>query len=176
MKTSHFLERAGQITFIVMCAVVTAVGIKYLGSTERVEAAPPAPYAPGASLPGIAKLNPQGAAGILVLGLSNRCRFCTESMEFYRRIAAHPKVSSADLQISVVSVEPERPMREYLSRQALNVSVVVPMLDIGFTMSGTPTLVLADGAGKVVASWEGLLDAEREQDVLRRVADVLDRR
>jgi thioredoxin-related protein len=94
-------------------------------------------------------------------------------MAFYKRLSAQPTLPAGALQLSVVSVEPERQMREYLVRQGLDVPTVVPGLEVGFTMAATPTLVLADKSGKVVASWEGLLDAEREQDVLSRVAELV---
>jgi hypothetical protein len=109
-------------------------------------------------------------AGSLVFVLSTECRFCAASAPFYQRLTTDllPKLGG---RIQTVARLPEDLVRsrDYLERQ---LGVRLDRIESGITpgVPGTPTLMLTDRTGKVVAAWVGMLpvaDEEQVEAVLR---------
>ena len=169
---SHALDRAGQLLFIVMCLVVIAVGVKYLRASGGELTAERPFVSAGADLPGAELFNLENSNAVVVLALSSRCRYCTESMPFYRTLLALPSVADQRLQVSVGSMDDTSTMQAYLGRHGISVKQVVPLVDAGLRVRSTPTVILANSEGKVVQSWEGLLDADKQREVIAEVTRI----
>jgi hypothetical protein len=163
------LERIGQLAFIVMCVVVSAVGIQRLRASPSPAAARPAPMEPGMKVELHKALRSERARGSLVLALSTNCQYCTASMPFYGTLAALDVVRDGRIHLSAVSLQPEEQMRAYLDTHAVPVPSVVLFRDSGLVIQGTPTLVLVDRSGTVVNSWSGQLRPAEEEALVREV-------
>jgi hypothetical protein len=117
------------------------------------------------SLPGI---NWSDSEETLVIALSDKCHFCTESAPFYQRLTQQLAGSN---KVRVVAVFPQEvdAGKKYLD------GLKVPIADIAqaelgsFGVRGTPTVVIVDKSGTVKQSWVGRLTAERETEVLSRI-------
>ena len=102
----------------------------------------------------------------LVMSLDSECVFCGESMPFYRRVQEHDR---ADVQIVVTAPFFDTAIHDYLALQEIKPDSVVLLQPEDFLESGTPTLLLVDSEGLVTHAWIGLLDPNREEEVLEVV-------
>lgn len=100
----------------------------------------------------------------LVLALRDDCRFCTESMAFYRTLTE--KSRERGVQSIAIFPNSQADGLTYLSKHEVQVSEVkqVPFPDV--KISATPTLILIDENGVVENSWTGKLAPEKETVVL----------
>ena len=98
-----------------------------------------------------------GSAATVVLFISKDCHFCAESMVFYDRLTKAKPASS--LGLVVVAAVPLPQTRQegqaYFSQKNVAVDEVVPVDFSALGITGTPTLVLLDGSGRVSTSWVG---------------------
>lgn len=163
------LERLGHVMFIVMCVALTAAAVQYV-LTSRSAAAPVkgAVVAKGTKVTLSADASGRATPSVLLV-LNSQCRFCTQSMPFYGRLAQMPGVKEGRLRLSAISLEPAETLERYLATHNLRVASVIPIAETGFNVSGTPGLVLASADGVVVDSWDGWLNPEQEQDVVRAI-------
>ncbi|MGO8736360.1 MAG: peroxiredoxin family protein [Terriglobia bacterium] len=99
----------------------------------------------------------------LVLALSTQCHFCTDSAPFFQRIG---KETAKNVKMVAVLPQPAGDGRKYLEGEGVHVDDVkqAQLSTIGVT--GTPTLLLVDGTGKVADAWQGKLQPEQEAAVL----------
>jgi hypothetical protein len=98
----------------------------------------------------------------LLLAISNKCHFCSESAPFYQRLSReHDKVQ-------LVAVLPQSVEEGHAYLDSLKVTVD-DIRQGSFTLlgvRGTPTLILVDSNGTAVKSWVGKLDAAQEANVI----------
>ena len=104
----------------------------------------------------------------LVMALSTKCHFCTESAPFYQRLAQE---RARNLNLRLIAVFPQKSQEslEYLKGLAINVDDVRQSELASLGVSGTPTLILLNSQGVVEETWRGKLNGDREGDVLRRL-------
>jgi thioredoxin-related protein len=105
----------------------------------------------------------------LVLALSTSCHFCSESADFYRRLAKAGERGSATHLIAVLPQE-ENQGRRYLDGLGVKVDEVRQVSFDSLGIAGTPTLLLVNGDGDVIKSWVGKLPGEEENEVLNSVS------
>lgn len=104
----------------------------------------------------------------LVLYISTKCRFCTESGPFYQRLVKEN--SKNDIKIIAVLPQSEEEGRKYLKDLGVEMSEVYSskkLAAIGVT--ATPTLLLIDNSGSVSETWRGKLSSDKETEVLTKV-------
>ena len=95
--------------------------------------------------------------------LSQECKFCEESIPFYRKLTSHPR---SDVQIVVAAPHRDVQIQDYLAGQGVMPDSVVHVDFGAFPVPGTPTLLRVDQTGLVTHRWIGLLSPERENDVI----------
>ncbi len=100
----------------------------------------------------------------LVLAISTRCHFCTDSAPFFQRIC---KERTAGTKILAVLPQAVDDSRKYLEQEGVRVDDVKQAQLDSIKVSGTPTLLLVDNAGTVAKAWVGKLGPTEEEDVLR---------
>jgi thiol-disulfide isomerase/thioredoxin len=129
----------------------------------------PSPTAPAAgtqvSLPGV---NWGESEETVLLALSNKCHFCSESAPFYQKLMGE---LAGRKDVRVVAVFPQEASEGKKYLEGLNVpitEVAQASLD-SLGVRGTPTLLIVDKSGAVKQSWVGRLTADKESEVLSRV-------
>lgn len=98
----------------------------------------------------------------LLLALSSKCHFCTESAPFYQRLARErPKARLIALVPHTVDEG-----KKYLEELKVDVDEIlqVPFGSLG--VRGTPTLILVGDQGSTIKSWVGKLASNTEAEVL----------
>lgn len=105
----------------------------------------------------------------LVLALSTRCHFCTESAAFFRRLS-----QETGGRVKVVAVLPEAvsESEQYLEDEGLHPDAVrqASMSSIGVV--GTPTILLVNDSGMVARVWTGKVQAEDEDSAVRLLRET----
>jgi rhodanese-related sulfurtransferase len=109
-----------------------------------------------------------GPGQTLVLALSTNCHFCSESAPFYQRLLQGLEGKAG---VRVVAVLPEtvEEGREYIRKLGLSIAEVRQTELSTLGLEGTPTLLLADGAGTVEEVWVGKLMERQEREVFSRL-------
>jgi hypothetical protein len=104
----------------------------------------------------------------LVLVLSTRCHFCTESAPFFRRLGER---AGSNVKFLAVLRQPVAESERYLSGEGLYFDEIRQAL-IGETgAAGTPTLLLVDQDGIVKRTWVGRLAPDKEREALDAIID-----
>lgn len=104
----------------------------------------------------------------LLLVLSTNCHFCTESAPFYQRLAQE-KTRRGGTRLVAVLPQDDAESRKYLSDNGVSVDEIRRASPGEVQVGGTPTLILADQTGAVIASWIGKLPPDKEAEVLSRL-------
>lgn len=99
----------------------------------------------------------------VILFVQSSCAFCRESASFYRRLLAH---RTTDVRVVVAAPAVDAGLRTYLVSQEIEPDAVVYVEQSELPVSATPTLLVVDPDGVITHAWIGLLDTEREADVL----------
>jgi peroxiredoxin len=140
----------------VLLLVAVVYGIAMMRTPTRT---PPSAYTPGEQAPAIAGLPYAGARRTAVLFVRSTCHFCTESMGFYRELAKGRRV---------VAISNDAPdvLDRYLTDNGLTVPRATVARGAWAKLSGTPTIVVVDAAGRVVKSWVGALSPDGQRDLI----------
>jgi hypothetical protein len=159
-----------QLVFDVVLAlsaltIATVVVLRYVGGGRPADP-PPVALRKGDLLPDLSGVDFKASKRTLILNLRSNCGFCTESMPFYRRLAAERK-PGGQLRIVAVSGEDVTTFGEYLRLQGLSVDQVVTDATGPFRDHPTPTVILASQSQRVAGVWVGKLSTDREQDLMR---------
>lgn len=101
----------------------------------------------------------------LLLAVSPTCRFCTESAPFYRRLVE----KRGDARLIALVPQTVGEGQSYMKNLGVDISDVRQVSFDDLAVSGTPTLILVNGDGKVAETWVGALKPETENEVLSRL-------
>jgi hypothetical protein len=154
------LEVATNVAILCAFLLVAALAAKRLWEPSSAKSAAPSIGAK-VSLQGI---DWSTSNQNLVLALSTGCRFCSESADFYQRLV--PSATSNGIRVLAVLPQPISDGRSYLEKLGVPVPEVVQSPLSAVDVSGTPTVLLIDGQGRIRKAWVGRLRPEQEQQVL----------
>jgi len=103
----------------------------------------------------------------LVLALQVRCKYCADSIDFYRILV--PAATNEGIRVVAIFPDDKSEAEHYLSASEL----VIPEIkqsDLGVLgITGTPTLLLVNKDGIVQKAWEGKLPLPIEKEVLKTI-------
>lgn len=140
------------------------VGIRFTGGNGPTVATPSA-YSPGSAIGSIDGIDFSTGRGTLLLFASSRCRYCTDSMPFYRKLATIP-TSENQWRFVVVGREPAEILQGYVQSHALTSVKIISIAPGVVRVRATPTLILVDTRGRVVREWRGQLQPRQEEEVI----------
>jgi len=165
------LEKAANVATIVVAILIsTFVALRLTADVPSPEKAPLA-FSPGESFPNLEGI-PFGRnePSRLFIAVRDGCRYCEESIEFYKKLSAY----ASESRLSVVGVCPSTTEEcvGYFRKRSISVGSALGVSGRDLPVRGTPTLVLVSGVGVVVNSWEGKLSREKEEEVLTKATDV----
>jgi thioredoxin-related protein len=162
------LETAANIAIIVTCI---AIGVAlFLKAPSGNRQRPVPEFRPEQALDAL-----QGAVDYrlsdqtLLLVLSRACKFCNQSMPFYRRIVEGRPPDRGATRIVVLTLDERDEASDYLISGGVHVDQIVNVKPEKLSVLATPTLILVDRFGKIVKAWIGLLPENMEGEVLSAV-------
>jgi len=163
------IELLANVAIIVVALLLGVVLLRSLFlSRPRGQPQPPtSTIQPGTqlSLPGI---DWKANGRTLVMGLSTQCHFCTESAQFYQRVAQE-RSKIPDLRLVAVFPQSVPEGEHYLKNLGVGVDGVKEVKLDSLGLRGTPTLILTNQQGGVIESWFGKLSPSQEQELLERL-------
>jgi F plasmid transfer operon protein TraF len=159
---SWTLEKTTNLVIILTCLFTVAVMADRVRRADSRSASTPPQFATGSRAPTLENIDYRRYKHTIVTFVRSSCKFCTESMPLYQRIA---RATASDVQFIVASAEPISVTNEYLRTHGVVAGKVVRVEQTG----PTPTMLLVNRAGIIEHTWVGLLDADREQTFLKTV-------
>lgn len=103
----------------------------------------------------------------LVLALSTSCRYCTESVPLYQKLAQQ-KAGRSNVRLLAVMPQSFDEAQRYLNEHGVSVDEIRQVGLDEINVKGTPTLIMVDQTGTVIHSWVGKLPPEKETEVKQR--------
>ena len=167
---SKRIEILANAAIIVVAALLVAVLVKNYLLPSSTSNPILNQIQPGSKLV-LPKLDWSKSDKTLLLALSDGCKFCTESAEFYRRLVEE-RAKRPDLRL--VAVLPQEVDRGQNYLNSLNVAVdevrQIPLSSVGVT--GTPTLIMVNKSGIITNIWLGKLSLEKETEVFSQLGNA----
>jgi thiol-disulfide isomerase/thioredoxin len=167
------IQFLANVAIVLIAVFLVGIVIKnFLATPEPAASAPsnvPANPKPAVSLTGkpmpLQNIDWAKNKKTLVLYISNKCHFCTESAPFYQRLAQ--EAAGKDIKLAAVLPQPVEQGQEYLKKlNVVGIDSVYQNSLSSLGVRGTPTILLVDENGKIINSWMGKLNSDRENQVL----------
>jgi hypothetical protein len=99
----------------------------------------------------------------LVLALQVRCRYCADSIGFYRTLV--PKAANQGIRVVGIFPDDTLEAEEYLRHSELVIPEILRSSLASLGITGTPTILLVNKEGIVDKMWEGKLPPMAEKQV-----------
>ena len=166
-KFSRTIELTTNIAIITVAILLSIVLVKnYLLPGPKSDPGAP-PTVPVGTKISLQDVNWAAKKRTLLMALSDTCRYCTESADFYKKLAQE-RAKHDDVRIIAVLPQDVGAGQAYLNKLGFSVDEVrhSPLDAVG--VQATPTLILLDDKGVVTASWVGKLPPEKETEVINR--------
>ena len=163
-KLKDILDVTTNVVVVVFAVVAIGVLVKNYFAPQRAETR--AGVQKGSTFPEIMGADYKQSPRTLILALNVDCRYCTRSVPFYNRLAEARRENAGQFNIvaAFINKEGDR-VRSYAEEKQLSVQTVAGVDLDKLGIHTTPTLVLLDGAGKVLDSWRGALQPDGEREV-----------
>jgi peroxiredoxin len=161
------VELLANVSIITLSLLVAVIVVKRFVFPNTLSTAPFAPIQRGTKL-SLAGVDWAKSNQSLLLVLSDDCRYCTESAEFYRRLIQERTKQNGPPLIAVLPQEVSKG-QAYLNKLGVTVDEVKQASLSTVGVRGTPTLILVDSTGAVKDSWVGKLPPDKEAEVLNRL-------
>jgi peroxiredoxin len=168
-RVRFLLDAFASVAMIAACgAILWGVFVRRPQPVAATQAPPgvqmfrePPAYAVGDSFGRVQGFDVATAPATLAVFLRSGCRYCTESMAFYRRLSAVPKRA----RIVVFGAQTEETLNAYLKENGFKPDQVFRAKAGELKFFSTPTLAVVGADGKVRGVWRGQLDDKREKEV-----------
>jgi hypothetical protein len=109
-----------------------------------------------------------GDRSTVLVFLSSACRFCIESMPWYRGLVSMGEHSG--VRIAFTGPEPAETLTAFLEANTVDDALLLPMPK-GILITFTPTILLVGPDGYVTASWVGMLNSAQEERIRELVGN-----
>jgi peroxiredoxin len=164
-KFTRSIELTTNIAIITVAILLGIVLVKnYLLAGPKQDPSVP-PTIPAGTRISLQDVNWAAKKRTLLMALSDTCRYCTESGDFYKKLAQE-RAKHDDVRIIAVLPQDVSAGQAYLNKLGFSVDEVrqSPLDAVG--VKATPTLILIDDKGVVTASWVGKLPPDKETEVI----------
>jgi hypothetical protein len=169
-------EKLEIVTNIVLISLACIIGYHFWQTRRTSESPPSTSVKVGDQFPSFPGYTWKAHDRTLVLALKDGCRFCEESIPFYRRLAALEKSNEIDAHLIAVFPDDLAAVRQLLEKQRLAVEAF-PDIELNrMKVEGTPTLILVDREGRVSKVWIGELALAGQDDVATAISKAGARR
>ncbi len=166
-KFTRTVELTTNIAIITVAVLLGIVLIKNYVLTGPKPNAPGPPTIPAGTKLSVQDVDWAAKKRTMLMVLSNTCHFCTESADFYKKLAQE-RAKHDDARIIAVLPQDVGAGQAYLNKLGVPVDEVRQLSLDTIGVRATPTLILVDDKGVVTESWVGKLPAEKESEVLNR--------
>jgi peroxiredoxin len=164
-------KRVELLSNIAIIAVAILLGILLVNRYLMLPGSPKSEPVEGARIKPGMKLSLSGVDWgrgdkTLLMVLSTNCRYCTESVPFYQRLAQQ-KALRKNARLIAILPQSHGEAEKYLNDHGISVDEVRQPAPGAAYARSTPTLIIVDKTGSVAGSWVGKLPPEKEAEVMR---------
>ena len=106
---------------------------------------------------------------LILLTLTPTCPYCLRSYPFYRTVIEN-KSQNTKVVVGVNPAVTIELQRRLLLKEGVDVDTLITIPTVDWGIASVPTIILLDNDAKVQDVWIGLLDTNREKEVLSAVA------
>ena len=107
------------------------------------------------------------APATLLIVIREDCRFCQDSIPFYRQLSdARIKQPGSGVRLVVASTDVSESLASFLKSKEIRVDHISNVQAGDLKVPGTPALLLIDRSGKVAKVWRGRLAERQQKEVL----------
>ncbi len=117
----------------------------------------------GSSFRGLEEIDFTPHSNTLIIALSTKCPYCTQSIPFYKRLLETNKHSD-DLRIVTIYPQSQSEIDRYLTEYNLQIKSIPDVKFGNINIEATPTIVWINSDKEIVRSWEGFLNKEAEDN------------
>ncbi|HEX8197888.1 MAG TPA: hypothetical protein VF571_16980 [Pyrinomonadaceae bacterium] len=173
MQTRSYKEKLELITNIAVLVMVMVLfgvfGYKFLFQQKQDHSG----LRKGAILSNLEGVDVKSHEKTLLLALSTECSYCTQSLEFYKKLVGSINQNSKKLQVLALFSQSPTQVDNYLSKhQFSGISTISNVNYQKLEIPVTPAIILLDSNNEIINSWTGVLKENREKDVLLTVNDI----
>jgi hypothetical protein len=170
-------EKVANIAVTTMClAVIYAVTDRVVLPKFSAPSSTVSVFKTGDSFAAGSEWNTSRAKLTVVLVVSNKCSFCSDSVPFYRRlIALRQQTQVGALQITFIGARTAADATGFLAQHGFgNEDARAMPAELSNRIHGTPTLILVTSDNLVAGNWEGKLSESQETVVYTKVLNAID--
>ncbi len=169
IKVKSALEIATNISVLLMALIVLgSFGWHHIVAKPKLQLQ--TGLQKGSILPQVSGVNYSAAQRTLVIAISSRCGYCSESIQFYKQLAEAQGVSGIT-RILAMLPDGEDEAKQYLQQKQLDLKFISNVNFKDLNITATPTLVLVDKSGKILDFWIGKPSKDVEDQVLKAVSE-----
>jgi len=167
--TDHQVGRLARAANIILLGAMAATAT--IAAGPRVAAAigwrgaPALAYAPGSTVDTPAAWHEQQDFTLIVFARSS-CSACQSAQPFLKRLASDLVGRAA---VVLVTTGKEQDADARFARSLGLETQAVKVAPAGLRVRATPTLVLVNGHGQVLGSWEGVGSVDKQADIVRSI-------
>lgn len=164
------LETAVNLAILTTCvASLSLLGVRAFGPSPSSGRVSVEGLHAGEEFPTIKGIDVATSEFTLALVLSAECRYCEESLPFYKRLSRELRERRVSaVKTVLLTRDPASMSSDYVQRNSLSLDAIVNVSDSDLRrlrIAGTPTLVLVNQSGRITRTWFGRLDRAGERDV-----------
>lgn len=166
-KLARNIELAANIAIIAVAILLGYFIVQKLFFQQNTaQPAPPKEIARGTKI-SLNDINWQANQKTLLLVLQKGCKYCTQSMSFYKTMVEKSKEKGTKL-VAVLPNSREE-SQQYLKENGVDIQEIRQAQLNTVNVQGTPTLILVNDKGEVSKAWIGKLLADQEQEVINNL-------
>lgn len=124
----------------------------------------------GVSLTGLRGLDYGISTQTLLVAMSTKCQYCTDSVPFYNRLVEAGRQNPTPTRILAVFPDAADEVERYVKRNDLRVEALAAADFKAMNIAGTPTVILVDDSGRVLNFWVGKVPEEVEPQIAKAIA------
>lgn len=174
MNSSMLRKHLDIITTILVVALFVTMAIVYVHGRFFKKQVDPlgSTIAKDLRIADALKLEYKTHSRTLLLALDKNCAYCERSAEFYKRLLDAQANSAGNTQLVAILPNDDWDAKIYLRQAGLERLSYLSNVKLGqLKITALPTLILVDRLGRVLESWSGQLDEERENLVLEAISN-----
>jgi thioredoxin-related protein len=160
-------------TCLILCIILLVQFVDVRRATQAALDAQPPVLAAGTILESVKELTFSGSELTVLVGLSSTCRYCDESMPAFRRLNERVRSQQPDrVRVFAIAAQARETLTEYLWKNSLTAFQPIKLEQgskLGPLVRRTPSVVLVNRQGTVLASWPGLMTTTRLVEVIEHL-------
>lgn len=147
------------LTIIIALVFIGLVAQRYLIATEKSAVSPTL-----GSKVSVEGFDPSKNSKNVLLVLMKGCRFCEESMDFYKDLI--PRSLEQNQKVVAIFSEDTKDAEAYLEHFGITDLPILYVRSLSsIDVSGTPTVVVTNNAGEITGVWDGKLSKDMQDDL-----------